>query len=146
MRSSVKSRHANLCLLCSRHPGKNWANGPTGHWQKHSCVALGRRFGATLKSARLPPSPQLLSMKDCYKLLLFVCALYIFLCVMSDSNNVTVNIGGKSVPLNKINKPHNVVVGGLDKPIPKAEDFPEVEPEAREREARLAEERAKKSN
>lgn len=52
-------------------------------------------------------------MNDCYKLLLLVCGLYLFLCVMSDNNasNITLDIGGKKVPLSKINRPHNVVVG-----------------------------------
>lgn len=50
------------------------------------------------------------AMNDCYKLLLLVCGLYLFLCVMSD-NNVTVDINGKKVPLSQITRPHNVVVG-----------------------------------
>lgn len=59
--------------------------------------------------------------------------------------DILINVGGKQVPLSKVNKPHNAVVGGLDKAVPHAESFPDVEPAAKEREAKLAEERAKKN-
>lgn len=57
---------------------------------------------------------------------------------------IMLNMGNKQVPLSKINKPHNVVVGGVDKPIPDLKAFPGVEPEAKAREEKLDAERAKK--
>lgn len=56
-----------------------------------------------------------------------------------DPNNMMVNMGGKLVPFSKINKPHHVVIQPKDhQPQFNAESFPDVEPEAKEREAKLA--------
>ncbi|KAI5951720.1 hypothetical protein KGF54_004795 [Candida jiufengensis] len=89
----------------------------------------------------------------------------------NDPNEIIVDINGKKVPLSRINKPHNVVIPGKDQ-LPHVEakqqekedlkefkqanlggedtrqkinpaDFPPVEPEAKEREAKLEAERAK---
>lgn len=54
-----------------------------------------------------------------------------------------VQIGGKQVPWNKINKPHTRIIDPQNhKPIPSKEQFPDLEPAAKEREAKIAEERA----
>lgn len=58
--------------------------------------------------------------------------------------DIMITIGNKQVPLSSVNKPHNVVVGGRNKPVPDVTLFPDVEPEAKAREAKLEEERAKK--
>lgn len=51
-------------------------------------------------------------------------------------DNLIVNIGGKQVPFNKINKPHAVVLNpDQHKPIPNAQDFPDLTEEAKKREA-----------
>lgn len=56
-----------------------------------------------------------------------------------------VNIGGRSVPWDKVNKPHHAVVNPKDHiPQVDASSFPDIEPEAKEREARLEAERAQK--
>lgn len=47
------------------------------------------------------------------------------------------------MPLSKINKPHHRVLDHNQKPVPDPKTFPDVEPEAKEREAKLAEERQK---
>lgn len=62
---------------------------------------------------------------------------------MSDKTpeDVIINMGGKQVPLSKINKPHNVVVGGTNKAVPNVKEFPAVEPEAKAREESLKQER-----
>lgn len=53
-------------------------------------------------------------------------------------DNLFVNIGGKLVPFSLINKPHNVVVQPKDHHAPiNTKDFPDIEPEAKEREAKL---------
>lgn len=57
-----------------------------------------------------------------------------------------VTIGNKQVPVSAVNKPHNVVVGGQNKPVVDASLFPEVEPEAKAREAQLEAERAQKKS
>lgn len=64
---------------------------------------------------------------------------------MAEQNpeNIQVNIGGKQVPLSKINKPHHRILDHNQKPIPDPKTFPDVEPEAKEREAKLAESRKK---
>ncbi|KAK6457685.1 uncharacterized protein RJT20DRAFT_2235 [Scheffersomyces xylosifermentans] len=60
-------------------------------------------------------------------------------------DNLVVNIGGKQVPFNKINKPHHVVLDPHHhKPQVNAESFPDLEPEAKEREAHLEAARAQK--
>lgn len=60
-----------------------------------------------------------------------------------DPDNLMVNIGGKQVPFSSINKPHHVVVDPKDHQAPvDAKDFPDLEPEAKAREA----ERAEKKN
>lgn len=62
-----------------------------------------------------------------------------------DPSKILVDLDGKKVPLSSINKPHHVVDPLLhpagNKPVPNPETFPDVEPEAKEREAKLAEER-----
>lgn len=53
-----------------------------------------------------------------------------------DPNNMMVNMGGRLVPFSKINKPHNVVLDPKEhKPIPNAQDFPDLTPEAKARDA-----------
>lgn len=70
---------------------------------------------------------------------------FFFKMVQTDNkDDILINVGGKQVPLSLVNKPHHAVVGGVDKPVPNIESFPDVEPAAKEREAKLAEERAKK--
>ncbi|KAG2733722.1 hypothetical protein G9P44_003247 [Scheffersomyces stipitis] len=60
-----------------------------------------------------------------------------------DPDNLMVNIGGKQVPFNKINKPHHVVLDpSLHKPKVDVASFPDLEPEAKQREAELAAARA----
>lgn len=61
---------------------------------------------------------------------IFTSLVYLLLNIMIEEkdNNPLVNIGGKQVPLKDINKPHNVVIGGVDKPIPSLDDFPPLEP------------------
>lgn len=74
-------------------------------------------------------------------------ATYLSLVMSQNQENqeeIMVNLGNKQVPLSKINKPHNVVVGGGNKPIPDLKLFPEVEPEAKAREEKLDAARAKK--
>lgn len=75
--------------------------------------------------------------------LLYSFALYLILAAMSDKtpDDVIINMGGKQVPLSKINKPHNVVIGGTKKAVPNVEQFPAVEPEAKAREESLKKER-----
>lgn len=75
-----------------------------------------------------------------------VATIYLFL-AMSDSKpeDILITMGNKQVPLSKINKPHNVVVGGVDKPLPDLKQFPDIEPEAKAREAKLEEERKAKA-
>ncbi|SGZ51254.1 CIC11C00000003697 [Sungouiella intermedia] len=80
--------------------------------------------------------------------ILLTLATYLFLAMSQNQENpqgqedILVTIGNKQVPLSKINKPHNVVVGGVDKPVPNLQQFPDVEPEAKAREAKLDAERA----
>lgn len=63
-----------------------------------------------------------------------------------DPENLMVNIGGRLVPWNKVNKPHHAVLNPEQhKPQLNAEDFPDIEPEAKEREAKRAEEMGKKT-
>lgn len=53
-------------------------------------------------------------------------------------DNLFVKIGGKTVPLSLINKPHHVVVDPHHhKPAVDPKTFPDVEPEAKQREAEL---------
>lgn len=62
-------------------------------------------------------------------------------------DNMMVNIGGKTVPFSKINKPHTVIINPEHhKPKVDASSFPDVEPAAKEREEKLAAERAAKKN
>lgn len=63
----------------------------------------------------------------------------------SKPEDVTVEIGGKQIPFNKINKPHTVVLNP-DRHKPKVDPstFPDLEPSAKEREAKLEAERQKK--
>lgn len=59
-------------------------------------------------------------------------------------DNLIVNIGGRLVPFSLINKPHHAIVHPKEHHAPiDAKDFPDLEPEAKEREAKLA--AAKKS-
>lgn len=72
---------------------------------------------------------------------------YAYLYKMSGSDNsnndIYVDIGGKKVPWNSVNKPHSVVLDvDKHKPVPNPDTFPEVEPAAKEREQQLAQERA----
>jgi hypothetical protein len=61
-----------------------------------------------------------------------------------DPNNLIVNIGGKSVPFKLINKPHHVVIEPQShKPVVDPKTFPDIEPEAKKREAELEAKRAK---
>lgn len=56
-----------------------------------------------------------------------------------------VDVNGKQVPLSSINKPHHVIIEPKDhQPNIEASLFPDIEPEAREREEKLKAERAKK--
>lgn len=68
---------------------------------------------------------------------LFIAAYYLFLHAMANEDStkdILVNIGEKKVPLSSINKPHNVVIGGANKPVPNLNDFPPLEPQAQEAE------------
>lgn len=60
-----------------------------------------------------------------------------------DPNNMMVNMGGRLVPFSQINKPHHVVIEPKDHHAINTQDFPDIEPEAKAREAKLAEERKK---
>ncbi|OBA20009.1 hypothetical protein METBIDRAFT_45032 [Metschnikowia bicuspidata var. bicuspidata NRRL YB-4993] len=51
---------------------------------------------------------------------------------LKDNQEILLDMGGKKVPFSKINKPHNVVVGGANKPIPNLENFPSLEPWAQD--------------
>lgn len=56
------------------------------------------------------------------------------------ADDVNINLGGKTVPFSKINKPHTVVI----KPQhhhPQTKDFPDLEPQAKQREAELEQQR-----
>lgn len=79
--------------------------------------------------------------------IVFVFAVYLFLVAMSSENeeDPVITVGNKQVHLSQVNKPHNVVVGGVDKPIPDLKQFPDVLPEAKEREEKLAAERAERA-
>ncbi|RLV95783.1 Protein CASP [Spathaspora sp. JA1] len=56
-----------------------------------------------------------------------------------DPENLIVNMGGRQVPFSKINKPHNVVLEPkYHKPNVNPESFPDIEPEAKQREEELA--------
>lgn len=54
--------------------------------------------------------------------------LYTVISAMS-SEPEYVEIGGRKVKLSDILKPHNVVVGGTNKPVPNLENFPPLEPQ-----------------
>lgn len=71
---------------------------------------------------------------------------FLFLTVMSEKTpqEILIDMGGKQVPLSKINKPHNVVIDHRHKPVINAAEFPDIEPEAKEREVKLQKDRAKK--
>lgn len=72
-------------------------------------------------------------------------SIFFFLIIMAEQNkDVMVDLNGKQVPLLKISKPHHRVLDHNQKPIPDPKTFPDVEPEAKEREAKLAAEREKK--
>lgn len=58
-----------------------------------------------------------------------------------NEGEIYVDIGGKKVPWNSVNKPHAVVLGSDQKPVPDPATFPDIEPAAKEREARLEAER-----
>lgn len=59
-------------------------------------------------------------------------------------DNLMVNMGGRQVPFNSINKPHHVVIDPVNhKPKVDPKSFPEVEPEAKAREDKLEAERNK---
>lgn len=58
--------------------------------------------------------------------------------------DVMVDLNGKQVPLLQISKPHHRVLDHNHKPVPDPKTFPDVEPEAKEREAKLAAERKQK--
>lgn len=62
-----------------------------------------------------------------------------------DPDNLIVNLGGKQVPFNQINKPHTVVLDERHKPKVDPNTFPDIEPEAKAREAKLEENRAQAS-
>lgn len=73
-----------------------------------------------------------------------VATFYLVLAIMSEpKEEPMIQIGKKTVPINKVNKPHNVVVGGVDKPIPDLKQFPDLTPEAKAREEKLEAERKK---
>ncbi|EGW33215.1 uncharacterized protein SPAPADRAFT_60554 [Spathaspora passalidarum NRRL Y-27907] len=56
-----------------------------------------------------------------------------------DPENLIINMGGKQVPFSEINKPHNVVLEPKQhKPVVSADAFPDIEPEAKQREEELA--------
>lgn len=60
-------------------------------------------------------------------------------------DNMMVNIGGKSVPFGKINKPHAVVMDpSRHKPRIDPKDFPDLTDEAKAREAELEAKRQEK--
>lgn len=61
-----------------------------------------------------------------------------------DPDNLIINMGGKQVPFNTINKPHAVVIDPKNRPQHDPKNFPDLEPAAKEREAKLAAERANK--
>lgn len=78
---------------------------------------------------------------------IFIIATYLSLIMAQNSQKheeIMVTIGKRQVPLSRVNKPHNVVVGGMDKPIPDLKQFPDIEPEAKAREEKLEAEREKR--
>lgn len=78
-----------------------------------------------------------------FNILFLSFAIFFTLVYMAEQNpnDILVNIGGKQVPLSRVNKPHHRILDHNKKPVPDPNTFLEVEPEAREREAKLAEER-----
>lgn len=62
-----------------------------------------------------------------------------------DPDNVHVQIGNTKVPFNKINKPHTVVLNPERNKQVDPNTFPDLEPSAKEREAKLEAERQKKN-
>lgn len=56
-----------------------------------------------------------------------------------EPKDILIDMGGKKIPLSKINKPHNVVVGGAHKAIPNLENFPSLEPWAKDQEQKDSE-------
>ncbi|EGV64988.1 hypothetical protein PSN45_004777 [Yamadazyma tenuis] len=60
-----------------------------------------------------------------------------------DPSDIYVKIGNKQVPFSSINKPHSVLLGPKHhKPQPPTEDFPDLTPAAKAREAELEEKKS----
>lgn len=54
-------------------------------------------------------------------------------------DNLVINAGGKSVPFSQINKPHHAVIQPRDHQANiNVNEFPDIEPAAKEREAKIA--------
>ncbi|GEQ71404.1 hypothetical protein JCM33374_g5087 [Metschnikowia sp. JCM 33374] len=91
--------------------------------------------------------------RSSFALALFVIAFYFVLNIMASdeqqNKEILINMGGKKVPLSKISKPHNVVVGGANKPVPNLENFPSLEPWAqdqKQKDTATKEEKSQKSS
>ncbi|PSK39321.1 hypothetical protein C7M61_001930 [Candidozyma pseudohaemuli] len=97
--------------------------------------------GATLVS-KPASTPAYDIMISPYHLLFLSVSIFFFLAIMAEQHEeLIVDLNGKQVPLLKISKPHHRILDHNQKPVPDPKTFPDVEPEAKEREAKLAEER-----
>lgn len=84
-------------------------------------------------------------LRPSFSIALFIIGFYFVLNIMASDDKkeqeTLIDMGGKKVPLSKISKPHNVVIGGANKPVPNLENFPSLEPWAQDKQKKDAEEK-----